>query len=498
MGRFAYVTSQNSDQLHVFSINATTGALALVQLNPTGVQPSACATDPDGKFLFVTLHGVVGTGQQSAIQTYDINAVNGTLSVSVPSQTLNGSQPTDIAVDPSKPSLIVSLERFDFVMPITYDRNTGVLTLGVADHSGDRPVSVSIDPTGRFAYSANRNDGSISCFSVDQTTGDLTPVSTVTAGSGTNSVLADPAGRFVYVLNNGSQVLSRFQIVEATGALTPLDGMITRAAPSHVAFVQGGHPLVKLPRFLHVAASTSDELPTYSISVPGGTLTELPNPPMSGSRPVSVATDPKNRFLYAAHQTGQSIGTYTINASTGALASIGAPAVTAGAPTHLTVDPSGRFLYVTARNVVQANDGWVTTWIINQNDGSISQADTHQVGNQAMWVECDPTGGYAYVACKGTGPGFICGKVSAHSGQGFDFSLTLESSSLQREKEALAAKLLKIEVFFGKWCVRHLSHASVMLLPVRRAWAAERAASFQAKHTSCRERANKMIRSFTG
>jgi 6-phosphogluconolactonase (cycloisomerase 2 family) len=404
-GRFVYVTSQNSDQLHIFSINPTTGALSLVQLIPTGVQPSACATDPDGKFLFVTLHGIVGTGQQSAIQTYDINAVNGTVSVSQPLVSLNGAQPTDIAVDPSKPGLVISLERFDFVIPVAYDAVTGALTLGVADHSGDRPVSVSVEPTGRFAYVANRNDGSVSCFSVDQSTGDLTPVSTVNASAGTNSVLSDPAGRFVYVLNNGSQVLSQFEIVEGTGTLVLQESVVTRASPSHIAFVQGAHPVDNVPRFVHVAAASSNEIPSYTIDVAGGGLDELPGAPLTEARPVSVATDPRHRFLYVAHETDHSIGTYTINATTGALAAVGAAAPTAGRPSHVTVEPSGRFLYVTTRDVVNPNDGWVTTWIINQNDGSIGQADTHQVGNQALWVESDPTGSYVYVACKGTGPG---------------------------------------------------------------------------------------------
>lgn len=404
-GRFLYVTSQNSDQIHVFSIHPTTGALSLVQLLPSGVQPSACATDPGGKFLFVILHGIVGTGQQSAIQTYDINAVNGTISVSTPLVSLNGAQPTDISVDPYNPTLVVSLERFDFVIPITYDPLTGALTLGVAEHSGDRPVSVSVEATGRFAYVANRNDGSVSCFTVDQATGDITPVSTIGSGAGTNSIVSDPAGRFLYVLNNGSQFLSQFKILDDTGSLALEESMITRAAPSGVAFALGAHPIERIPRFVHVAAASSDEIPSYTISLPSGSLSELPNPPLTEDRPVSVATDPKNRFLYVANDTSRSIGTYTINSTNGALASVGAPAVTAGRPTHLTVDPSGRFLYVSTRDVINPNDGWVTTWVISQNDGSIGQADTHQVGNQALWVECDPTGGYVYVACKGTGPG---------------------------------------------------------------------------------------------
>ena len=404
-GRFVYVTSQNSDQLHVFSIHPTTGALTLVQLLPSGIQPSACATDPTGKFLFVVLHGIVGTGQQSAIQAYDIDAVNGTIAANTPSVSLNGAQPTDISVDPYNPALVVSLERFDFVIPITYNTVTGAPTLGVAEHSGDRPVSVAVDPTGRFAYVANRNDGSVSCFTVDQSTADITPVSTVGSGSGTNSVVTDPGGRFLYVLSNGGQLLSQFQILDDTGSIALQESMITRAAPSGVAFAQGAHPIDQVPRFLHVAAASSDEIPSYTISPSNGALTELPSPPLTEDRPVSLATDPRHRFLYVANDTAHSIGTYTVNSTNGALAAVGSPAVTAGRPTHLTVDPSGRFLYVSTRDVVNTNDGWVTTWIISQNDGSLGQADTHQVGNQALWVQCDPTGSYLYVACKGTGPG---------------------------------------------------------------------------------------------
>lgn len=404
-GRFVYVTSQNSDQIHVFSIHQTTGALTLVQLLPSGVQPSACGTDPEGKFLFVALHGVIGTGQQSAMQTYDINPLNGTVTANTPSLSLNGTQPTDISVDPVHPTLMVSLERFDWVIPIAYDTVTGALTLGVAEDSGDRPVSVSVEPTGRFLYVANRNDSSVSSFAIDQATGDITPMNTISAGLGTNSVLSDPAGRFLYVLNTAARNLSQFQIVEETGALVLAEGMMTRAAPSHVAFAQGAHPIVRVPRFLHVAAASSDEIPTYTISVPSGSLNEVPNPPLTDDMPVSVTTDPKNRFLFVANDTAHTIGAYTINPANGALAAVGLATGTLGRPSHLTVDPSGRFLYASTRDAVNPNDGWVTTFLINQNDGSLDQADTHQVGNQALWVECDPTGGYVYVACKGTGPG---------------------------------------------------------------------------------------------
>jgi 6-phosphogluconolactonase (cycloisomerase 2 family) len=404
-GRFLFATSQNSNQLHVFSINATTGALTLVQLIPTAVQPSACAVDPLGKFLFVTLHGNPGTGQLSAIQSYQIDPVTGAVTSPTPSVSLNGSQPTDVVVDPTKNAVYVSGERFDFVIPLNYDLVTGALTLRQARITGDRPVSVSVDPTGRFAYVANLNGNSVSCFAVDQATGDLTLVSTVAAGTAPDAVQTDPSGQFVYVLNSVSQGLAQYRINEATGGLALEEGLATRAAATHIGFAQGAHPVTRVPRFVHVAASSSDEIPTYTIASSTGVLTEVGNPPLTDSRPVSVATDPLHRFLYVANQEGRSIGTYTINATNGVLAAVGTPAPVSGKPTHATVDQSGRFLYVTTRDVANPSDGWVTTWVINQNDGSLSLADTHQVGDLALWAECEPTGTFLYVASKGTTQG---------------------------------------------------------------------------------------------
>jgi 6-phosphogluconolactonase (cycloisomerase 2 family) len=157
-----------------------------------------------------------------------------------------------------------------------------------------------------------------------------------------------------------------------------------------------------VPRFVHVAASSSNEVPAYTINQATGALSELPNPALTQSRPVTVASDPRHRFLYVANQTAQSIEAFTINTATGALASVGLASGVTGTPTHMTVDPSGRFLYVTAKDAVSASDGWVTTWGINQNDGSIDGLDTHQVTNLALWVQCDPTGTFLYVASKST------------------------------------------------------------------------------------------------
>jgi 6-phosphogluconolactonase (cycloisomerase 2 family) len=90
------------------------------------------------------------------------------------------------------------------------------------------------------------------------------------------------------------------------------------------------------------------------------------------------------------------------------------------------VEPSGRFLYVTARDAVNANDGWVTTWGIDPNDGSITPLDTHQVADLALWSITDPTGSYLYVASKTTVQGGA--KITLFTINPVDGSLTVSAN----------------------------------------------------------------------
>jgi 6-phosphogluconolactonase (cycloisomerase 2 family) len=269
-------------------------------------------------------------------------------------------------------------------------------------------------------------DSTVTTFVADPDTGDLAAVSTIPTGASPTAVTADAGGRYIYILSSGAQTAMQYAVDDVTGTLTPGESLATRASPSGIAFAKGANKLSVVPRFVHVAASTSNEIPAYSIDSGGGTLSELPNPPLTETRPVSIAKDPRSRFLFAANFTGQTIDPFTINAATGALTSVGNPAFVSGKPTHGVVDPSGRFLYVTTRDVVNTNDGWVTAWAISQNDGSLTPLDTHQVPDLAQWDMCDPTGRFLYVASKTTVQGGA--KISLLAINPVDGSLTLSAN----------------------------------------------------------------------
>src|SRR5262249_1485275 len=121
-------------------------------------------------------------------------------------------------------------------------------------------------------------------------------VGTVPTGASPTAVLADPAGRYVYVVSNGDQTVAQYAIDDVTGALTQGESIGTRASAAAIGLAKGPTKLAVVPRFVHVAAASSDEVPAYTIDGATGALSELPNPALTDSRPVSVAVDPRHRF----------------------------------------------------------------------------------------------------------------------------------------------------------------------------------------------------------
>jgi 6-phosphogluconolactonase (cycloisomerase 2 family) len=424
-GRYLYVTSQGSNQVHVFSISAATGALTFVQSIATGTRPAACAVDRLTRFLFVALNGDAGTGMNSALQTYSIDGATGSLTTNVPPLLLASYEPNAVVVDPTRNNLYTTSQKFGYVIPMGYDGVTGELTARQARVAGTTPVALAIDPAARFVYSANQGANTVSCFVItDPSTGSISAGPTnVATGTSPVALALDPTGKSVYVLSAGAQTVAQFKIDSLTGVVAAEENLATRAAPSGLAFASPPPAVRLVPRFVHVAASSSNEAPAYTIAASTGMLTELASPAGTSQRPVSIATDSRHRFVYVASQTSKTIDGFSVDDSTGMLTSLGAPAATIGVPTHLVVEPSGRFLYVTTRDVAAANDGWVTTWTIDQADGTLTSFDTHQVADLALWTITDPPGSFLYVASKTTVAGGA--KVTAFAIDAGDGHLTV-------------------------------------------------------------------------
>jgi 6-phosphogluconolactonase len=207
---FVYVVDQetapNATVLG-YAQNTSTGALTPLSgttYNPTlktwqgypaGVAPSAIATDPTGRFVYVT--------DQTANQIYGYsidNQLSGNLSALVSSP-----------------------------------YGTGLF-----------PVSLVIDPRGKYLYTTNFNSGTVSSFAIDVASGSLSSVAAAgsfTTGTRPNCVTIDPAlGIYLYTSNYLDNTVSAGQLSPNTGSLTGVANspFTVSSLPACIASVPNG------------------------------------------------------------------------------------------------------------------------------------------------------------------------------------------------------------------------------------------------------------------
>jgi 6-phosphogluconolactonase (cycloisomerase 2 family) len=203
-----YVVDQEpttTPQVLAFSENATTGALTPVSGTsatagfPAGVQPSAIAEDPTGRFVYVT--------DKAANQLIGYIVVTG-----------GGLQPMV----------------------------NGPFATGLY------PVAVLTDPRGKYAYVANFNAHSISAYALDVHSGTPSAVagSAVSTDPGPVSIALDPAlGIYLYTANIQGASVTAEQLNASTGVLTTVQNSPFPASgdPTSVVIVaNGSHPTQKL------------------------------------------------------------------------------------------------------------------------------------------------------------------------------------------------------------------------------------------------------------
>jgi 6-phosphogluconolactonase (cycloisomerase 2 family) len=198
-----YVVSQDpkTPQVLAFAEDTTSGALTPVAGTtattgfPAGVQPSAIAADPTGRFVYVTDRAA------NQLIGYVVQAGGGIQAM------VNGPFAT-----------------------------------------GLYPVSILVDPRGEYVYVANYNARTISAYTLNTSTGTPSGVAGTSILTDPNpvSIALDPAlGIYLYSANNLGSTVSGEQLNPNTGALTAIQNSPFPASgtPSSVVVVaNGSHP----------------------------------------------------------------------------------------------------------------------------------------------------------------------------------------------------------------------------------------------------------------
>ncbi len=198
---------------------------------PAGVFAASLAVSPDGQWLIA----LDGTTQQ--LDIFQINATTGALSsVTAPatySATSGVWQPSEVRISPDGTLIFAALGTAGDVV-FTFNTTTGVATSSQTLATGNTATGdygLAISPKTTYLYIARSGtNGGVAVYSIGAV-GALSPVtgSPFAAGSGTFSVALDNTGTYVYAANRTDGTISGYTIVPSTTntaalSLTPISG----------------------------------------------------------------------------------------------------------------------------------------------------------------------------------------------------------------------------------------------------------------------------------
>jgi 6-phosphogluconolactonase len=250
-GQWLIVLDGTTQQLDIFQINATTGALTSVTAPATysiqsGVwQPSDIRISADGTLIFAAL----GTGGDVAF------TFNTTTGVAASSQYLGtGNAATGdygLAISANTSYLYVARSGTNGGVAVFSIGSGGALTpvTGTPFAAGSGTISVVLDPTGTYVYAANRTDGTISGYTIVAGATiaalSLKPItgSPFSSGSAVNSIGIDKTGKYLLAsAAGGSPDLTMYSFdITVPGKLDPATSVATGTEPAGAVAVALTH-----------------------------------------------------------------------------------------------------------------------------------------------------------------------------------------------------------------------------------------------------------------
>jgi 6-phosphogluconolactonase len=277
----------------VYFINTNGGALSIPTTGsqPAGVFAEAMTVSPDGQWLIV----LDGTTQQ--LDIFQINYTTGALtSITAPATYAIQSgtwQPSDVRISADGTLIFAALGTGGDVV-FTFNTATGVAASSQYLPTGNVTTGdygLAINATTTYLYLARSGtNGGVAVFSIGSG-GALTPVNGTpfAAGTGTFSVLLDPTGTYVYAANRSDSTISGFTIVPGATAvalaLKPLTGSpyasgaavqslaIDRTGKYLLAAATGGDPDLTMYSFDATVAGKLDTVTSVATGVdPAGAV----------------------------------------------------------------------------------------------------------------------------------------------------------------------------------------------------------------------------------
>jgi 6-phosphogluconolactonase (cycloisomerase 2 family) len=248
-GQYLAVSNNFSNNISVFQIDASTGALTEVAGSPfpANANPTEMVFTPTGQFLYVT---------NPSIKTVTgFSFANGLLTQLTTSPVISGSGASDLVIDFSGRFLYVANVSATNPQPnqatvgnisaFTIDSGTGALTpitgSPFTSTDGVGPSALVIDPTGELLYAMTPGTSfSIWCFIINEENGSLAavPDSPFSLTAGGLFALFDPSGNYLYIGSNSG--INGYTYSQSSGDPAAITGkaFATPVSPGKMVFSQ--------------------------------------------------------------------------------------------------------------------------------------------------------------------------------------------------------------------------------------------------------------------
>ncbi len=214
-GAFLYVMNTGSNNISVFSIDSSNGALQQVAGSPfsIGLLPLNMQLSPSGNFLFVSVAGGTNGSNDGSIATYSVNS--GVLSL-IGLTSTEGVNPFGLAINAAGTFLYAAnsggqSNSSTSISAFTVDSSGSLGTVpgSPIDEGYATPIAMIFDPSGTYLYVADQGSSNVAVFSITSA-GLPTPATTsgfanaFATESSPAFLVADPTGKYLFVGNQGS------------------------------------------------------------------------------------------------------------------------------------------------------------------------------------------------------------------------------------------------------------------------------------------------------
>jgi 6-phosphogluconolactonase len=354
---FVYVgtyTTGKSEGIYLYRLNPATGALARVGAAGGVKNPSFIALDPRRRFLYAVSEVGEFNGQKTgAVAAFSINQKTGALAL-INQQPSRGTGPCYVTTDRGGRNVLVANYGGGSVaaIPVRSDGGLAEPSDGVqhtgtgADpkrQQGPHAHCIVLDAAGRYAFAPDLGLDKVVIYKFDAARGKFTPgeqPSYQTApGAGPRHFTFHPDGKHAFVINELNSTISALAYDAARGALKELHTISTLprgfSGSNYCADVHV-HPN---GRFVYGSNRGHDSIGVFAFDAKAGKLSFVEAVPTGGKWPRNFAVDPTGALLLAANQNTDNVVVFRIDAKTGRLTPTG-QAAEIHAPVCLKLTPA--------------------------------------------------------------------------------------------------------------------------------------------------------------